>query len=710
MGDFMKSKLSISLLLLILSSCATATSNISSQFSSNDVIDSSNHSTSLSSSSLESTITSSITSTTSVNDSSNPSTSSNSSTSTTSSTSSITGDLLPEVEIDDQTGKFNFQLDIGNAEALAIIPLSQLPINQVNRGRLKLASNNPDNNVLVKKTESGEFELINSLFNDGQSDFFNFNIGYIESKGLFTYAIYINQSESNSFFANKNLEITTGNYWVADTFLKRLSPTFKTPTYSAGNNFKALIINNETGDIFDFDTLVFDALGNNEVLVRMNRYNSSFFTLVQEGYSPNQKTVIKRFTFEENSGIIRVDRFTFPIVFVHYYLSEKGDIVYRLSLTGGNPFVAYNLFTGTEKVLSFFETNVPQYFINYNGIIYGKRSLAPLVYRFDEDFNPLPNLCLDITCIDGTYFNSSNNQSYVTLGYIDNLWIRAGNNAFEIINFETGFMQSFPNEINLGSVSQTINFTWGNFVYFIVNKMIFSFNFPTKNFLKIAENIYSTNFVNNNQSDIYTSQTIKYSITVGLGLIEYVIDINTGIVYQTGETRPSYDFYFVTPMASPSVVINLISSLGTPPSLEKVFEARRLFNLLTSENKAKVTNYQALLDAESFLRAFYVDELILEINLLNLETFIKTTFFLSQLTNYELTLLLNYSIYLDNQIALNVITAINDLLELDSNDEGFSAQIIQVREMYDALTEDQKLLVYNVEFLESLENQEPNVS
>jgi len=717
MGDFMNSKLSISLLLLILSSCTTATSNISSQSSGNDVIDSSNHNTSFSSSSSVSTITSSSKpSTSSVNDSSNPSTSSNSSTSTTSSTSSITVDPLPEVEIDEQTGKLNFTLDFTNAEALAIMPRGQ--VNKKNR-KMQLNQNEDitlTENILVKKTSNEDtYEPIQLLFNNGQENVLDFNAVAFEIQGDFTYLLYSDSSENlEKIIASKNLSLSGYSIHYSDTFFKKLAPNNRNPQHTTANPFKALIINHETGDVFDFNSLIFDGSGQNQTLVRLNRYNSVFYSLVIDNSSLVSKTIIKRFSFENENNSMRVERFEFPTIFNHYYISEIGEIVYRFSNDNTSPYLIYNLNTGVQRpfvddpinnfYVNQFQAAAPAYFHEYNGIIYAKKRDTNIVFRFDKNFNILPTFCLKKVC-DENLWNFSAPYGF-SINTRENIWFRSDEGAFEVINLETSEINIF-NDYLLGNFNTALHFTWGNFIYLLSNKNLYVYDIVKNDFKQLDRNIYTTNFSISfdftSEFEVFSTQRITYTVPEGLGLKEKIIDLNTSIVYETGEALPTYNTYLITPIASHNVLINLINSFGQPPIFEKVYEARRLYNLLTAESKSKVTNYALLLEAESYFRAKYVDELINLIDLINFSTFEKAKVYYDQLSEYEKGLLEFNQTYINNELALVVIIAIENIQLIGFDNPEYENYLMDVRAQYEGLTEEQKILVYNYLILQEAE-------
>ena len=171
--------------------------------------------------------------------------------------------------------------------------------------------------------------------------------------------------------------------------------------------------------------------------------------------------------------------------------------------------------------------------------------------------------------------------------------------------------------------------------------------------------------------------------------------------------------------AAAAAAIAAIDSIGTPVTLEKsdkVEAARTAYNALTDSQKALVTNYQTLVDAESTVAALnksMADAVTLRIYSLGKvrpgvsdEAVTGARSAYNALTDGQKALVGNYQILLDAEAALDSgyakqvsdkIEAIGDVT-LDSEDA-----IKAAREAYDALTESQKGKVGNYSDLEAAE-------
>ncbi len=165
--------------------------------------------------------------------------------------------------------------------------------------------------------------------------------------------------------------------------------------------------------------------------------------------------------------------------------------------------------------------------------------------------------------------------------------------------------------------------------------------------------------------------------------------------------------------------ISAISSIGTPVTLDKaddVEAARATYDALTDAQKTSVTNYSTLLEAEATIAQLNQDAA---------DAVAKKIFSIGKvragvsdaaiadaraaydgLTDYQKTLVSNYSVLTDSEAALDSayakqvydkIDAIGDVT-LDSEDA-----IEAARTAYDALTDEQKALVSNYQTLEDAE-------
>ncbi|MBR2669614.1 MAG: leucine-rich repeat protein, partial [Solobacterium sp.] len=162
-------------------------------------------------------------------------------------------------------------------------------------------------------------------------------------------------------------------------------------------------------------------------------------------------------------------------------------------------------------------------------------------------------------------------------------------------------------------------------------------------------------------------------------------------------------------------VISLIDVIGevSLDSDDQIGSARNAYNALTEEQKELVTNYQTLLDAEETLSQLQVDHVISmidsigEVTLDSEDNITTVRGAYERLTDDQKALITNYSL-LENAEAIlselqiqEVITLIDNLPEVITLDDKNA--VIAARQAYEALKDNQKQQVTNFDVLESAE-------
>ena len=156
---------------------------------------------------------------------------------------------------------------------------------------------------------------------------------------------------------------------------------------------------------------------------------------------------------------------------------------------------------------------------------------------------------------------------------------------------------------------------------------------------------------------------------------------------------------YLIDMIASQVVIDLIEQLPLLYVLSDLSEARDAYTLLTTTQQGLVHNYQRLLDHEA---AFDVVDLIVNFSdpilLLELTT-AKSAYELLSVT--QQAFVYNYSIITNEETRLSNMDAAQVVIDLIQafSDPLVEADVLEARDLYDLLTNDQKALVTNDEDL-----------
>ncbi len=162
-------------------------------------------------------------------------------------------------------------------------------------------------------------------------------------------------------------------------------------------------------------------------------------------------------------------------------------------------------------------------------------------------------------------------------------------------------------------------------------------------------------------------------------------------------------------------VSNLIDAIGevTLASVDAINSAREAYDLLTDTQKELVTNYETLVDAENTLSQLQIDNVIElidnigEVTLDSEEVIITVREAYEQLTEEQKEYITNYAELENAELVLSDLQIQDVISKIDSLPEVITLEdkeeVAAVRQAYEALKDDQKSFVTNLNVLESAE-------